>query len=197
MARSQKSAMDRRMTLGGVLAGAGGLALPHLQSRTVTQRGIVGGGQVRVEDREAQFSVFASRLIFDADTPEVVVGRVLWVEAARGVTMRSTQVVMYRVVEMPSDHGQGRELFGTMRVTGEASYPFYLLLIDGGPAGSGQDTVSLTVGDGARQADSVTPVWGLGFSYAVAGPVVTGDVQVINLEIDPVAGVSRPAPPPR
>jgi hypothetical protein len=197
MTTSKVSAMDRRMALSGALAGAGGLALPHRQSRTITQRGMAGGGLVRFEEREAQFSVFASRLIFAADTPEVVVGRVLWVDAPLGFTMRSTQVVTYRVVEMPSDQGQGRELFGTMRVNGEDAYPFSLLLIDAGPAGSGRDTLSLTVGNGARQADSVTPVWGLGFGYAAAGPIVTGDVQVINLEIDPVAGVSRPAPPPK
>jgi hypothetical protein len=188
--------MDRRMALGGALAGAGGLALPHRQSRTVIQRGMVGGGLVRFEQSEAHFSVFASRLIVDEGAQEVVVGRVLWVDAPLGLTMRSTQVVMYRVFEMPSDQGQARELFGTMRVNDADAYPFSFLMIDAGPSGSGRDTVSLTVGDGARRADSVTPVWGLGFSYVAAGPVVTGDLQVITLDIDPMAGVSRPATPP-
>ena len=36
------------MAIGGALAGAAGLALPLRQSRTVTQRGMVGGGLVAV-----------------------------------------------------------------------------------------------------------------------------------------------------
>ena len=35
---------DRRMAIGGGLALAAGLALPLRQSRTVIQRGMVGGG---------------------------------------------------------------------------------------------------------------------------------------------------------
>ena len=58
---------DRRMAIGGALAVAAGLALPLRQSRTVTQRGMVGGGLVQFEQGEANFSLFVSRLIFSED----------------------------------------------------------------------------------------------------------------------------------
>ena len=112
-----------------------------------------------------------------------MVGSVLWVDASAGLTMTSTGVTNYRPLEIPSEPGQAREVFGTMRVNGEDAYPFYLLLIDAGPPGSGLDTVRLMVGDGAQTADSAPPVTGLGFSYAAAGPIVTGDVQLIDFDI--------------
>src|SRR5687768_14378350 len=42
MTTSGFGAIDRRMAIGGVLAAATGLALPHRQSRIITQRGMVG-----------------------------------------------------------------------------------------------------------------------------------------------------------
>src|SRR5215210_4609414 len=80
---------DRRMAIGGVLAVAAGLALPLRQSRTVFQRGMAGGGLARFDQGEANFSLFVSRLIFSDDT-EVVVGSVIWVDEAAGLTLRST-----------------------------------------------------------------------------------------------------------
>jgi hypothetical protein len=172
------------MAIGGVFAGAAGLALPLRAHRTVLQRGMVGGGLVRFAESEAHFSVFASRLIIPRKRKETeaVLGSVLWVDASAGLTMTSTEVTNYRPLEIPADQGQAREVFGTMRVTEEDAYPFYLLLIDAGPPGSGRDTVRLTVGDGAQSADSAPPVTGLGFSYTAAGPIVTGDVQLIDFD---------------
>ena len=185
MATTGVGTLDRRMAIGGAFAGAAGLALPLRQHRTVTQRGMVGGGLVRFDESEAQFSVFASRLIVGKNRKEqeAVVGSVLWVDASAGLTMTSGGH------ELPAARdsvraGQAREVFGTMRVNEEDAYPFYLLLIDAGPPGSGQDTVRLTVGDGAQTADSAPPVTGLGFKDAAAGPVVTGDVQLIDFNID-------------
>jgi len=174
------------MAIGGAFGGAAGLALPPLQSRTVTQRGMVGGGLVQFAEREAHFSVFASRLIVarKRKEQEAVVGTVLWVDTVARLTMTSTAVTNYRPLEIPADQGQAREVFGTMGVTGEGKYPFYLRLIDAGPPGSGRDTVRLTVGDGAQTAESANPVTGLGFSYAAAGPLVTGDLQLIGFDID-------------
>jgi hypothetical protein len=172
------------MAIGGALAGAGGLVLPLAPGRTVSQRGMVGGGLVRFEESEAQFSVFAARLIIPQKRKEkeAVVGSVLWVDASAELTMTSTEVTNYRPLETPTNQAQAREVFGTMRVNGEDTYPFYLLLIDAGPPGSGRDTVRLTVGDGAQTAESAPPVTGLGFSYTAAGPIVTGDVQLIGFD---------------
>jgi hypothetical protein len=186
MATSEVGTLDRRMAIGGAFVGAAGLALPPLQSRTVKQRGMVGGGLVQFEEHEAHFSLFASRLTFarKRKEKEAVVGTVLWVDALAGLTMTSTEVTNYRPLEIPADQGQAREVFGTMRVSGDDAYPFYLLLIDAGHPGSGLDRVNLTVGDGAQTADGAPPVTGLGFSYAAAGPIVTGDVQLIDVDID-------------
>ena len=83
MTTSGFAVTDRRMAIGGGLALAAGLALPRRQIRTVTQRGMVGGGLVQLEQGEANFSLFVSRLIFSDDTV-VVVGSVLWVDGAAG-----------------------------------------------------------------------------------------------------------------
>ncbi|MDF3040395.1 MAG: hypothetical protein K0Q71_3101 [Thermomicrobiales bacterium] len=48
MAR-EPTVIDRRMAIGGVLAGPAGLALPRRQVRTVLQRGMIGGGVVQLE----------------------------------------------------------------------------------------------------------------------------------------------------
>jgi hypothetical protein len=189
--------MDRRSAVAGLLAGATVLALPQRASagRVVVQRGIVGGGFAQFELSDANFSLFASRLIFDEGNLEVVAGRVLWVDAPAGLTMTSTEVTGYRPLEIPPDQGQAREIFGKMSVNDEGEYPFYAVVVDAGSPGSGLDTVTLRVGDGAQTVESATPVAGLGFTYAAAGPIIIGDVQLIDLEIDAEAGVGQLATP--
>ena len=195
--------MDRRSTIAGVLASATVFALPQWASggRVVVQRGMVGGGLVESGESEAHFSLFASRLIVAEGQREVVAGRVLWVDVSDGLTMTSTQVTEYRVLPVPPEQGQAREIFGTMRVNGDGEYPFYSVVVDAGPPGSGLDTVSLIVGDDARTVDSATPLAARGFRYAAAGSISSGDVQLIELDIDPnpppPLPPSPPPPPPR
>ena len=80
------------------------------QSRTVTQRGMVGGGLVRFEQGEANFSLFASRMIFAEDEAEVVVGSVIWVDDAVGLTLRSTAITEYIVPEVQPEQGSPRQI---------------------------------------------------------------------------------------
>jgi hypothetical protein len=54
--------------------------------------------------------------------------------------------------------------------------------------------VVLKVGNGARPSDIATPASELGFSYVASGLVVRGDIQLVGIEVDPAAGVARPAP---
>jgi hypothetical protein len=183
---------DRRMAIGGGLAIAAGLALPRRQIRTVTQRGMVGGGLVQLEQGEANFSLFVSRLIFSDDTV-VVVGSVLWVDGAAGISLRSTAIAEYIVPDVEPEQGVLRQAIGTMSVDGEGEYPFEIEVIDADLPGSGQDTVDLKVGDGARTSENGTPVSGLGYSYAASGTVVTGDIQELDLEIDLTTGLVAPA----
>ena len=193
MTTSGFGAIDRRMAIGGVLAAATGLALPRRQSRIITQRGMVGGGLVRFEQGEANFSLFVSRLIFSEDDAEVVVGSVLWVDGAAGFSLRSTAIAEYIVPPVEPEGGVLRQIIGTMSANDDGDYPFEMEVVDADLPGSGNDTVVLKVGDGARASDNATPASGLGFSYAATGMVVTGDIQELDLEIDLETGGVEPA----
>ena len=148
---------DRRMAIGGALAMAAGLALPLRQSRTVTQRGMVGGGLVRFEQGEASFSLFVSRLIFSEDATEVVVGSIIWVDKAAKMTLRSTAITDYIVPEVQPEQGTSRQIVGTMSVNGEGDYPFQMEVVDVDLPGSGSDSIDLKVGDAAATSGNATP----------------------------------------
>jgi hypothetical protein len=193
MAVSGLAAMDRRMAVGGALAGVAGFALPRRQSRTVTQRGIVGGGLVRFEQGEASFSLFVSRLTFSEDEVEVVAGSIIWVDKEANFTLRSTAITDYIVPEDQPEQGVSRQILGTMRDEAGSEYPFDLEVVDVDVPGSGEDTVNLIVGDGARPSANATPASGLGFSYTADGLVVRGDIQELDFEIDLATGVVQPA----
>src|ERR687894_2302270 len=157
MTESGLAAIDRRMAIGGTLVGVAGFALPRRQSRTVTQRGMTGGGLVQFEQGEASFSLFVSRLIFSADDAEVVVGSIIWVDTEANLTLRSTAITDYIVPEVQPEQGVSRQLIGTMRDDAGSEYPFDLEIVDVDLPGSGQDTVDLKVGDGARSSADATP----------------------------------------
>jgi hypothetical protein len=191
MTTSGLRGIDRRMAIGGALAGTAGLALPRRQTRTVTQRGMVGGGLVQFEQGEANFSLFVSRLIYAEDDAEVIVGIILWVDGVAGITLWSSAVTEYIVPEVQPEQGVSRRIIGTMSVNGEGEHPFELEVIDVDLPGSGKDTVDLKVGDGARASDKATPTSGLGSSYTAAGTVATGDIQELVVEMDLATGVVR------
>src|SRR5215211_83744 len=109
MSTSGLGAIDRRMAIGGALAGAAGLALPRRQSRTVNQRGMVGGGLVQFEQGEANVSLFVSRLIF-AEDEVVVLGSILWVDKTVDLTLRSTAITSYIVPEDQPEQGVVRHI---------------------------------------------------------------------------------------
>lgn len=194
MTKSGLTAIDRRMVIGGALAGAAGLALPHRQSRPVSQRGVVGGGLAQIEQGEANFSLFASRMTVAEGIPEVFVGSIFWVDDRDGLTLRSTAISAYTVPKDQPPKGQSRQILGKMSVNGKGEYPFELLATNAdGLPGAGPDSVSLTVGDGAFAGEGATPAAGYGFNYMATGPLVSGDIQVIGFTIDPATGVVSPA----
>ncbi len=182
MGVTQSRSMDRRHVLGALALPAVALALPQMQrGRAITLRGMVGGGIVDVENGEAQFSVFASRLTVD-DGDEVVLGSVRWVDANAGVELQSAAILAYDVLPGPAEGGELRRVTGLMRDSHDAEYPFVLNLLDAGGPGEASDSVALVVGDGAFDAAG-TPAAGLGFTYAVAG-TVRGDLQDVDFLID-------------
>jgi hypothetical protein len=153
---------------------------------------MVGGGLVRFEQGEASFSLYVSRMIFSGDDPEVVVGSIIWVDKAAKLTLRSTAITEYIVPQVQPEEGVSRQIIGTMGVD-EGEYPFELEVVDVDLPGSGKDTISLKVGDGARTGENATPASDLGFSYMASGMVVRGDIQELDLEIDLETGDVRPA----
>jgi hypothetical protein len=193
MMTSGLGVINRRMAIGGALAAAAGFALPNRQGRPVIQRGMVGGGLAQFDQGEANFSVFASRMIF-AEDEVVVLGSVLWVDETVALTLRSTAITEYIVPEVQPEQGQSRHILGTMSVNDEGEYPFELQLIDADLPGTGVDMAILTVREGARTGQNATPVSDPGFSYTANGTVVTGDIQLIGVEVDPETGVARPEP---
>jgi hypothetical protein len=181
------------MAIGGALAMATGLALPLRQSRTVTQRGMVGGGLVRSERGEASFSLSVSRLIFSEDATEVVAGSIIWVDKEAKVTLQSTAITDYIIPEVQPEQGTSRQISGTMSVNGEGEYPFQMEVIDAGLPGSGSDSIDLNVGDGTGTSGNATPVGSPGFSYTASGIAARGDIQELDLEIDLATGAVQAA----
>jgi hypothetical protein len=192
-----KSPVNRRFAIGAAVAATAGLTIPQVQprGRVVTQRGMVGGGLAQFELSEAQFSAFAARLIFD-DGQEVILGSFIWVDPPSGFTFVGNGITSYEVIDIPPDQGQARRTRGTVSVNGEGEYPFVFEAYDVGPPGAGQDSVVLTVGDGAVTAEGATPVAGTGFSYAAAGPIVVGDMHDVDIEVDLETGAIVAATPP-
>jgi hypothetical protein len=140
-----------------------------------------GGGIAQIDDGEAQFSVFASRLTVD-DGNEVVLGSVRWMDANAGVEFQSTEIHEYEVLPSPAGGGELRRVTGVVKGSDGTDYSFTLNLLDAGGPGEASDTVALVVGDGALDATG-TPVSGAGFTYAVVGTVL-GDLQDVDFVID-------------
>ena len=184
---------DRRMAIGGALAMAAGLAVPLRQSRTVTQRGMVGGGLVRFEQGEASFSLSVSRLIFSEDATEVVVGSIIWVDKEATMTLRSTAITDYIIPEVQPEQGTSRQIAGTMSVNGEGDYPFQMEVVDVDLPGAGSDSIDLKVGDAAATSGNATPAGNPRISYAVSGIVARGDIQELDVEIDLATGAVQAA----
>jgi hypothetical protein len=176
-----EGSVNRRYAIGGMAAAAAGLALPsRFQGRAITQRGMAGGGLVRLESGDAAFSVLASRVLIEGQD-DVIVGSIKWVDESAGFDFASTTISEYEVLESPEEGGELRRIIGMMRLNEKEDYPFSINVLDAGDPGSGLDSIALIVGDGATTDGDATPISGLGFSYAAAGEVI-GDVQDVDFE---------------
>lgn len=178
-------AINRRLALAALAAGAA--TLPHkgsAQALPITLRGMVGGGLARFESSDAQFSIFATRMTFNEEDADVVLGSIVWIDDAAGYAFASTEIADYQNLESPAGQGETRRIRGTMRLNEGELFPFLLNVTDAGAPATGLDSVALIVGAGAETVENATPVEA-GFSYAVAGPIVTGDVQDVDFEFGP------------
>ena len=185
----QSRGYTRRTALGVSAAALAALGLGAAPAATAAQRaatgsgGLAGGGLATDGEGEAQFAVFASRILFAGDDEPTILGRVQWVDKGRGMVMESTAVTAYGPIP---DQENARELRGTMRVNGTDGYPFVLRAVDAGPPGSGQDTIDLTVGAAAlatpgTSPDPATPAPATDLTLTIAATVTIGDLQLLDL----------------
>ncbi|HEU5433985.1 MAG TPA: post-COAP-1 domain-containing protein [Thermomicrobiales bacterium] len=170
---------SRRAGLAAALA-AVALARPFGASAAIImQRGMVGGGLVKFEGGEANFSLLATRLTFPDDR-EAVVGSLLWVDGRSDLTLASTTLTDY---ENLAGQEKGKRIRGTLTSNGVGAFPFLLDVIDGGAPGSGKDSVALTVGDFVTPAAGSPAGTPSGFHYAATGMLATGDLQDLDIDI--------------
>jgi hypothetical protein len=113
---------------------------------------------------------------------------VLWVDTTAGLTLASTRIDTYGDLEVPASQGEGRRIRGQMSVNNGDVYPFRLDVVDGGPPGSGLDSVNLVVGADAGSEGAATPASATGFTYAMAGTVTVGDIQDVDFDLDTATG---------
>ncbi len=188
--------IDRRIILGALGAAAVGLALPREASaRAIKIRGMTGGGLANFESSDANFSLAVTRMTFEDEQRELIVGSVIWVDATAGVTLASTRIDSYADLQLSSNQGEGRRIRGQMSVNSAEEYPFQLDVVDAGLPGSGTDTVNLMVGANAGSEDAATPDASEGFVYAAAGAVTVGDIQDVDFSLDTDSGYPIPATP--
>ncbi len=131
--------------------------------------GITGGGVVRTEAGDINLVLFATQLADDA--AQEAAGFVRWLDpnAEGGLTLESVGPIAYT---WPEGEEHLRNVTGIMAVNGQDQQPFQLEVFDAGPGLIGQDTVRLTVGDGASGSS--------GFTYEAAGTIVGGDLQLLS-----------------
>lgn len=146
--------------------------------------GVAGGGIVAHAAGEAVLTLAVSAVLDDVGEPTGKgLGLLRWVDPTReggGLVLESTGIGRYGPV---GDLPGVRELDGRVYANGEGPFPFVMRVVDVGPDGAGQDTLSLAVGDAVESGDPPT-----GFSYAVEGTVTAGDlVGTWTLPAPPVA----------
>jgi len=195
MSKPTLGTINRRIALGAVAATAAGLVLTQSASaRAIKVRGIAGGGLAHFELSDASFSLAVTRMTFEDEDRELIVGSVIWVDSKADLTLTSTQISSYDDLELPDEQGEGRRIRGLMRVNGGDVYPFQLDVIDAGLPGTGVDSVNLSVGANAGSDAAATPD-AAGFNYSAAGPVVVGDVQDTDFDLETATGNPIPATP--
>ncbi|MDQ2682428.1 MAG: hypothetical protein M3Y37_02770, partial [Chloroflexota bacterium] len=147
-----------------------------------TGGGIAGGGWLNFGPSEAQFSVFGSRFTQDDSDEPIIVGSLVWVDAA-GFSLRSTRIDDYgpdpneetaRIMTGAVEHSQ------TLR-----RHSFWLRLNDLGGPGDEADTIEFIVGPEIPEgATAATPEIGLEAMVNVSGTITVGDLQLLTFDFE-------------
>jgi hypothetical protein len=120
--------------------------------------------------------------IVDDDGTETgaVLGHLQWVDPTwrgEGLTLESVEITGY--THVPGAEPHINEVRGDASLNGTGRYPFLLRAADAGPAGSGQDTLSLLVGFPVAD-EQATPSMSSGLAYAVDATVVAGNIAEVK-----------------
>ncbi len=150
-----------------------------------TGGGIAGGGWLNFGPSEAQFSVFGSRFVQDDADDPIIVGSVVWVDAA-GFSLRSTAIEDYGP---DPDEETARIMTGTVEHSETLRlHSFWLRLNDLGGPGDEADTIEFIVGpEIAEGATAATPEIGLEAMINVSGAITVGDLQLVSFDFEPAA----------
>jgi hypothetical protein len=132
--------------------------------------GFTGGGVIQTPTGSAEASFCGNKVPLKGGKQTVIGGALTWSDPAwhgTGLHLQSTQITSYG--HLPGS--TVRELVGFATVNGAGKHRFVLHALDSGQAGSGTDTVKLTLtgvpGSGAG---------GTGAGYVADGRLVEGDL---------------------
>jgi hypothetical protein len=128
--------------------------------------GVVGGGVVQLEGRQATVAVLATDQKENKNVRAT--GLLRWVDPdvdGSELILESRGITDYRPVE---GQANTRQIRGIVFANGEGPFPFLLQVV--AVEGTG-DSVRLVVGDAADEISSDS-----GFNYTAEGPLVSGDL---------------------
>lgn len=181
MARRSMIGLTRRTAIAApavaAVAFGFGVRLAGAQRMATGSGGLAGGGIATGAESEIQFSLFASRLVFEDQADPTLFGKVQWEDLTQQMSLVSVEISAYGPVEGEAENL--RELRGTMRVNETDEHPFVLRAVDAGAPGSGEDTIALTVGPAALATPSAAAPEEV--IYSVETVVTAGDIQLLDL----------------
>jgi hypothetical protein len=140
--------------------------------------GAAAGGTVERDDGDCTFVLLVTRLTLEGEDGELLIGHLTWSDPSSyedGLYLDGAEFTDYGPVP---DHEGTSEARGQIRVNSGDLAPFVIRLEDSGDFGSGEDRVTLTVGEP-----------GSNFEYRAEGRVVYGDIEL--LQFVPTAGTSN------
>lgn len=182
--RTEEAGLSRRrvVSTGAGAALAAGLMVARPASRVGAQAvrtggGIAGGGQIKDKKKRTHFSVFATRFEGKSLKEPVFVGKFQWVDAVADISIVSKTIAFYGPIEGGAENE--RELRGTaiLNSIDTKEHPFTVRLADEDVPGSGNDTITVFLGEVGAKDATVDPF------YTFGGKLDIGDIELVKFEL--------------
>jgi len=179
-----KNGLTRRraMTTGAGAALAAGLIMTRPATRVGAQAvrtggGVAGGGQVKDDKKRIHFSVFATRFEGESIKEPVFVGKVQWVDSVADISIVSTTITFYGVFDEGTENE--REIRGTaiLNSIDTKAHPFVVHLADEDVPGSGNDSITVYLGEVDAEDPKVDPL------YTFGGKLDIGDIELVSFDL--------------